>query len=596
MLRPMLTALLLLLVTTVQVYAAPGDLDPTFGVGGTVTLAPSHTTIGGYVASLPGGGAVVVATTDDPTHTFFPDRQTVVVAQLRADGSLDPAFGDGGLGRYVFETGGDPDQSSAQAFARQPDGRLVIAGGSTIRYPSSTKLGLMRLLPNGAFDPTFGTGGIVFIEPVAGERVTDLLVQADGHILLGGDAVVGDHRQFIVHRLDAGGALDPTFGLGGVVLTAPAPDTSNQLAALVGWSDGSIGAIGVAFASADGAPMAVATRLCPDGQLDDTFGGTGAVVLANGEWPVAAALTPDGRLVVATSSFGALRFLHDGTLDPQFGAGGLARVPFPGSFPGFAAYALAIALDDQGGALMGGEAPSELSFPYSFALTRLTADGLPDDHFGTHGVTLTPIGETAVIVRLALPSDGRVIAAGFARPPAPHGNVLAIARYDTGVVSGPGGCALASGRLLVRQLGVHRGGPQLEFAATFPIAPGTGVDPVAAGMRVALSSGDGTSLLDRLAPPGRDLGTHAGWQTRREKHAWTFVDRTGATGLHRIVVRVVDARTLRVRGRGRKALDVAPGALPLRLTVELPGAACGVLAFPFEHCRYQADGDRLACH
>jgi len=130
----------------------------------------------------------------------------------------------------------------------------------------------------------------------------------------------------------------------------------------VRWSDGSIGAVGVAFALADDASMSVATRLRPDGQLDETFGGTGAIVLANGEWPVAAALTPDGRLVVATSSFGALRFLHDGTLDRQFGAGGLARVPFPGSFPGFVAYAFAIALDDQGGALMGGEAPPSSAF------------------------------------------------------------------------------------------------------------------------------------------------------------------------------------------------------------------------------------------
>ncbi len=597
MLRHAPAVLVLLLIATVQVQAAPGDLDPTFGTGGTVTLAPSDNTIGGYVAGLPGGGAVVVATTDDRTSLFFPDRRTVVVAELRADGSLDPAFGNGGIGRYVFETGGDPDQASAQAFARQPDGRLVIAGGSVIRYPRSTKLGLMRLLPNGALDPTFGTGGIVLIEPVADERVIDLMVEPDGHILVGGDAAVGDHRQFIVRRLDAGGALDAAFGLGGVVLTAPAPDTSNQLAALVRWSDGSIGAVGVAFAIADDASMTVATRLRADGQLDETFGGTGTVVLANGEWPVAAALTSDGRLVVATASFGALRFLRDGTLDPHFGLGGLARVPFPGSFPGFAADAFAIALDDQGGVLMGGEAPSNHSFPYSFALARLTTDGLPDENFGTHGITMTPIGETAVIIRLALQSDGRVVAAGFARPPAPQGNVLAIARYDTGVVSGPGGCALASGRLLVSQLGVQQGGQQLELATTFPIMAGTTIDPVTSGVHLTLASSDGTPLLDSLAPPGRiHPGARVGWRTRRENHVWTFADRTGATGLRRILVRLIDAQTLRVRVRAQTARTVAPGALPPRLTLDLPAAACGTLAFPLEHCRYQAAGDRLACH
>src|SRR5262252_2314994 len=101
MTRHTFIGLALLLVPTAA-QAAPGDLDPTFN-GGVVTLAPSSNTIGGYVATRPDGGVIVVATAEDPT-SFSGNRERIVVQQLRTDGSLDPDFADNGTGYYVFET------------------------------------------------------------------------------------------------------------------------------------------------------------------------------------------------------------------------------------------------------------------------------------------------------------------------------------------------------------------------------------------------------------------------------------------------------------------------------------------------------------
>jgi hypothetical protein len=98
-----------------------------------------------------------------------------------------------------------------------------------------------------------------------------------------------------------------------------------------------------------------------------------------------------------------------------------------------------------------------------------------------------------------------------------------------------------------------------------------------------------------LAPPGTfDPGTRVGWRTRELDHAWTFVDRTGATGMRSIVVRRLDTRSLHVTARAQRPLDIAPGASSLRVVMDFPGAACALLAFPSDHCTSRA-ADRFMC-
>lgn len=71
------------------------------------------------------------------------------VARLSAaDGSFDTSFN--GLGYKIFNLSG-----SAGGVLVQPDGKLVVAGTST--YAPAA----IRLLDNGSFDPTFGTGGVM---------------------------------------------------------------------------------------------------------------------------------------------------------------------------------------------------------------------------------------------------------------------------------------------------------------------------------------------------------------------------------------------------------------------------------------------------
>src|SRR4029450_2472271 len=73
-----------------------------------------------------------------------------------AAGDLDPTFGALGIIQTTLTSGED----RANAGALQPDGKIV-AGGGKFTSSSTEDLAVVRYLPNGILDPTFGTGGVV---------------------------------------------------------------------------------------------------------------------------------------------------------------------------------------------------------------------------------------------------------------------------------------------------------------------------------------------------------------------------------------------------------------------------------------------------
>mgnify|MGYP000879399266 CR=1 FL=1 len=118
------------------------------------------------------------------------------IARLNADGSLDASFNPG-----TGATNGDIDD-----MVRQPDGKLVIAGNFT-NYNGTSTPRFARVNPDGSLDTGFSTG------TGPDSFVLALALQADGRILLGGffdsynDVVVRD-----VARVNPDGTLDETYG------------------------------------------------------------------------------------------------------------------------------------------------------------------------------------------------------------------------------------------------------------------------------------------------------------------------------------------------------------------------------------------------
>src|SRR5262249_54535188 len=93
----------------------------------------------------------------------------------------------------------------------------------------------------------------------------------------------------------AAGALDPTFGSGGKVLTEFPGRTASVAEAIVGQPDGKLIAVGRTDQSLG------MVRYNADGSLDGTLGSGGRVVAEFGGPTAgyAAALQPDGKIVVA---------------------------------------------------------------------------------------------------------------------------------------------------------------------------------------------------------------------------------------------------------------------------------------------------------
>ena len=214
-------------------------------------------------------------------------------------GQLDPSFGKGGI--FIGNFGGTFG-ATVNTLAIQADGKIVVGGSG-----SSSPAALGRITTNGAFDPTFGSGGVVlstFNAQAAKAFVVALAIQSDGKIVA---AANGIPSRFAVGRFNPDGSVDSSFGTNGFVQVANAGGA--VLLAIEPNQD--IVAVG-------NTQMA---RLTSTGQLDSTFGNGGLAVLLN-PMPSAIALESDGKILVAS---GAFQSPPQPVLNPIPGAGTLAR-------------------------------------------------------------------------------------------------------------------------------------------------------------------------------------------------------------------------------------------------------------------------------
>jgi uncharacterized delta-60 repeat protein len=135
------------------------------------------------------------------------------------DGTADPMFGANG---FVSTERSDIAQADF-AGAPQADGSLVTAAlGVDNPAASRDEFIVRRFLPSGAPDPAFGSAGVVVTRFDDGNMDVDaLVVQPDGRVLVIGD---GTFEGQIVVRYLPNGQLDPSYGSGGIA-TSPAPGT-----------------------------------------------------------------------------------------------------------------------------------------------------------------------------------------------------------------------------------------------------------------------------------------------------------------------------------------------------------------------------------
>ncbi|MEO8753227.1 MAG: hypothetical protein ABI624_11185 [Casimicrobiaceae bacterium] len=320
-------------------FNVDGTLDSGFGsAAGTAGAVPMQ--VGGVVIVpsalvLQGDGRMVVVGT-----TLGTESRVLTLVRYLESGTIDKAFGADGITKISLVP------NFVAGAALQPDGRIVVGGWAS---PGAQSVFLVRYTPDGASDPTFGSGGIALVarDSAGGLATGPPTLQADGKILMpvGGNG----NPAFVVLRFKPDGALDPAFGSSGIsVTTLSEPKEGRTEASGIVVRPG-VGILISGDTPTNGPGVARPLRdnfallqLRGDGSPETGFGSAGLVMNPRGDYALgssrssantgratAMALQPDGKIVQAGYVYdgidfrlGLSRYRPTGELDAAFGHGG----------------------------------------------------------------------------------------------------------------------------------------------------------------------------------------------------------------------------------------------------------------------------------
>jgi uncharacterized delta-60 repeat protein len=210
--------------------AAPIQLDPGFNVG-----TGASSTINDIFSQADGtlwiGG----------NFSTFNGTSRYGVVKLSSNGTVDPSFNI-------------PSSVSANCVVPLADGKVLI-GMSSIGSGATYRQGIARLNADGSIDTTFNAGTAI------NSSVFAIEVLSDGGILIGGSFTKG------IAKLASDGSTDPAF--------TPGTGISGTIQAIHILPSGGI-VIGGSFSSYNGVSRNNLCRLQAGGALDPSFGSLGS--------------------------------------------------------------------------------------------------------------------------------------------------------------------------------------------------------------------------------------------------------------------------------------------------------------------------------
>ena len=176
------------------------------------------------------------------------------------------------------------------------------------------------------------------------------------------------------------------------------------------------------------------------GQLDSTFANRGIFTGPVGATGYALAIQSDGKIVIAGTgilnnafSFMLIRLNTNGTLDNNFGTGGVVNLIPSGVYTVFGLFGLAIQSDGKilAGAASGGGPQGDV-----IQVARFETNGSLDTSFGTEGFTPIVAVPTGISGNIALQPDGAILAAAGMGNPSEMARFTSSGQLDTTFGSG----------------------------------------------------------------------------------------------------------------------------------------------------------------
>jgi uncharacterized delta-60 repeat protein len=324
-------------------YNSSGSLDTAFGSRGTLTTSFGSGADNAEAVVIQSDGKIIAAgfSSQPDAANGYPQVE-FALARYNSNGSLDTSFGSNGTVLTAFGAGapyGSNIDAEIDGMTLQSDGKIVVAGYSTITGPKGRFFTVARYNANGTLDSTFGPNhtGIVSLPPSGSyhnDEAFGVVIQADGKIVaVGNVSPARYYDEWALARFNSDGSLDGTFGSGGEVIqeVVAGAGVSDIAFAVAMQSDGKIVAAGTHSYGGSAESFALG-RFNSDGSLDSTFNGTGIVTtqVGTGSDARGMAIQPaDGKIVVAGgSSLGAAvaRYL---AADPQIGSFTASPNPTP---------------------------------------------------------------------------------------------------------------------------------------------------------------------------------------------------------------------------------------------------------------------------
>ncbi|MGI8494138.1 MAG: carboxypeptidase regulatory-like domain-containing protein [Pyrinomonadaceae bacterium] len=351
-----------------------GSIDASFNPNGGGTETEGSV----YAMTLQADGKILIG----GNFSYYNNNYRPKIARLNSDGSLDTTFNPGSL-----------DGTSAEYFAVQTDGKILVAGRFIDFF--NQQFSLIRLNASGSLDNTF--------QPIPVDNGGyHVKLQAGGKIILTGlFTQYGSENHRGIVRLNAGGGIDNSFNasfsnVGLIDAAAQQPDGKFI--------------VGGTFRTAGGAARYNIARFNQNGTLDTTFMSSSGSELNTSDFSNTIfdiAIQPDGKILVA-GSFGGLngsnhaaivRLNSDGSVDDSFNVTFFdsAKAPFANS----------IVVQTDGKILIGGFFFDSFGQSYK-GLVRLNSNGSLDSSFSANSTG----GANSVVRKIVRQTDGRFLIGG----------------------------------------------------------------------------------------------------------------------------------------------------------------------------------------
>ena len=394
------------------------------------------------------------------TNAIDATRSDFAVLRYLPTGQLDPSFGPAipGISPGIVITElSNNSYDQGNCIAIDNSGRIVVAGSTYIPSSNtSNDFAVMRYLPDGVLDTSFGNGGKVVTDISGGnyDFATSVAIDAAGRIVVVGYTIESGPTLPItsvaVVRYLSNGQTDPSFGTGGKVISNLDGYGNDNKGVSVG-IDPSSGRILVGCISNLDQGFYDFALICLDtsGNPDLSFGinGTGIVyqsITPGNDFTSSIAIDPSSGNIFVTgyselnsgqNSIVVLNYKKNGQPEPFFGNGGNVVTNITA---GSNDLGTGVAIDGSGNIVVAATTTVFDISHYNFAVLRyLRANGALDSSFGppiagiSGGIVITDICNKSIdrATKVVIDASGRIVVAGSTRNPAGSTYDIAVIRY-----------------------------------------------------------------------------------------------------------------------------------------------------------------------